>query len=104
QPMCANVSAWLGDTGFADGNTVERAADMAIANTSDPAIYRTERFGVTSFSHPVPNGKYTVKLHFAETSTAVTAAGGRVFSVNVEGKDIKDLDVIAKAGGAKRAY
>ena len=97
-------NVWLPDTGFTGGSSVERAADMAIEGTRDPAIYRSEHYSMTAFSQTVPNGKYTVKLHFAETSTAVSGPGGRVFSVNVEGHDIKNLDVWAKSGGAKRAH
>src|SRR5262245_42427823 len=94
---------WLADAGFKDGETVTRDESMKIANTSDPAIYRTERFGMTAFSQPMPNGKYTVKLHFAETSGAVSATGERVFSVSVEGTEIKDLDVWARAGAREKA-
>ncbi len=95
---------WLADQGFADGETVERSADLKILNTKDPALYLTEHYGMTAFSYPVRNGKYLVKLHFAETYEEITAAGGRVFTVKVQGHEIKDLDVFAKAGGALRAY
>jgi hypothetical protein len=95
---------WLPDTGFKDGETVTRDDSMKIANTSDPAIYRTERFGMTAFSQAVPNGAYIVKLHFAETSGAISAPGERVFSVSVEGVEIKDLDVWAKAGAREKAH
>ena len=94
---------WLADQGFADGDTVDRGSDVQIANTEDPAIYRTEHYGMTVFSCKVPNGKYTVKLHFAETYEDITGPGQRVFSFNVGGHDFKDFDVCAKAGGAKRA-
>jgi alcohol dehydrogenase (cytochrome c) len=67
-------------------------------------VYKSEHYSMTSFSRPVPNGKYTVKLHFAETYEGITDKGQRVFSVNVQGQDIKDLDVFDKAGGALRAY
>ena len=77
---------------------------MAIANTGNPGIYRTEHFGMNSFSCRLRNGSYTVKLHFAETYDGITAAGGRVFSFNVNGQDFKDFDVFAKAGGGNRAY
>jgi hypothetical protein len=97
-------NVWLADTGFKDGETVERDASMNIAGTSDSAIYRTERYSMTAFSHPVPNGTYTVKLHFAETSGAIGAVGERIFSVNVEGIQINDLDVWAKAGAKEKAY
>jgi len=95
---------WLPDQGFTGGATTSRAADLPIANTQDAAIYRTEHFGMTAFSRELPNGAYTVKLHFAETYDGVSAAGQRVFSFNVEGKEFADFDVFAKAGGARRAY
>ncbi len=94
---------WEADHGFADGDTIERG-DIAIANTKTPSLYRSERYGMTKFSLPVPNGKYTVKLHFAETFEEINGAGQRVFSFNVGGKEFKDFDVFAKAGGANRAY
>jgi hypothetical protein len=59
---------------------------------------------MTKFSQAVPNGKYTIKLHFAETSSAISAAGERVFSMDVEGKEVKDFDIWAKAGGREKAY
>jgi hypothetical protein len=96
-------NAWLPDAGFADGDVVERP-ELAIANTKDPAIYRAERYSMTAFSHPLPNGKYTVKLHFAETFEGITEAGQRVFSFNVEGQEFKDFDVFVKAGGVQKAY
>ena len=93
---------WLPDQGFADGETIERP-HLAIVNTSDPELYRTERYGMTSFSYPVPNGQYVVKLHFAETYDAITGPGERVFTFIVEGHEFKDFDVWAEAGGAQRA-
>ena len=100
----SNGNVWLPDQGFADGDTVDRGNDVQIANTKDPAIYRTERYGMSEFSYKLPNGKYIVKLHFAETYENITGSGQRVFSFNVAGQEFKDFDVWAKAGGAKRAY
>ena len=100
----AEGHVWLPDQGFADGDSVERAGDLQIANTKDPALYRTERYGMSSFSYKLPNGKYTVKLHFAETYEGITGPGQRVFSFNVGGHEFKDFDVWAKAGGPQRAY
>jgi len=100
----SNGNVWLPDQGFADGDTADRSEDMQIANTKDPALYRTERYSMSSFSYPVPNGKYTVKLHFAETFDGISGPGGRVFSFNVEGREFKDFDVWVKAGGPQRAY
>ena len=97
-------NVWLPDQGFADGTPNERDVNLAIANTKDPALYRTERYGMTAFSYPLPNGKYTVKLHFAETFEELSTAGTRVFSYNVEGHEFKDFDVFVKAGGMFKAY
>ena len=97
-------NVWLPDQGFADGDTTDRPDDMQIANTKNPALYRTERYGMTSFSYPVPNGKYIVKLHFAETYDGISGAGGRVFSFKVGDQEFKDFDVWVKAGGSQRAY
>jgi hypothetical protein len=96
-------TVWLADQNFADGETVERP-DIQVANTTEPELYKSEHYSMTSFSRPVPNGKYTVKLHFAETYEGVTDKGQRVFSFNVQGQDFKDFDVFDKAGGALRAY
>lgn len=96
-------NTWLADTGFVDGDTIERA-DLTIENTKDPAIYLSERYSMTAFAQPLPNGNYIVKLHFAETFEGVSEAGQRVFSFNVEGTEFKDFDVVAKAGGVLRAY
>jgi len=59
---------------------------------------------MTGFEQKVPNGKYLVNLHFAETYQGITAAGQRVFSFTVQGKEFKDFDVWQKAGGLRKAY
>jgi Malectin domain len=97
-------NVWLPDQGFDGGDTTERAADLAVAGTDDPALYRTEHFGMTGFSMAVPNGKYIVKLHFADTYEGITGIGQRVFSFNVQGQDFKDFDIWVKAGGGQKAY
>lgn len=88
---------WLSDTGFIDGQIADRGA-MEIAGTDNDRIYQTERWGVSAYSLPLATGVYTVKLHFAETSERVTEAGTRVFSVDVEGHAVKDIDAFAEAG------
>ncbi|HKW30799.1 MAG TPA: malectin domain-containing carbohydrate-binding protein, partial [Verrucomicrobiae bacterium] len=93
---------WLPDRGFADGETAERP-HLAVVNTKDPELYCTERYGMTSFSYPVPNGQYMVKLHFAETYDAITGPGQRVFTFIIEGREFKNFDIWAEAGGAQRA-
>jgi endoglucanase len=97
-------NVWQPDKGFDGGDTIERDASLQVANTKDPAMFRTEHFGMNSFTQTLPNGKYTVKLYFAETYEGITGAGQRVFSFDVNGKTFKDFDIFVKAGGAAKAY
>ena len=91
---------WQADTGYLDGQ-VGNLGNISIANTSDPRIYQTERFKLTGYALAVANGNYTVRLHFAENF--YTTPGKRIFSVNVEGTPINNLDVFAEAGAAHTA-
>jgi alpha-N-arabinofuranosidase len=96
-------NVWKAEEGFEGGSTIERP-DIDIANTKEPGLYRSEHYSMDSFSCDVPNGKYVVKLHFAETFDGIGGEGQRVFSFNVQGKDFKDFDVWKKSGGPNRAY
>ncbi len=96
-------NVWQADQGFDGGDTVERP-DLEIANTTDPGLYRSEHYSMTGFTWPLANGKYLVKLHFAETFEQIDGPGQRVFSFKVQGREFKDFDVWVKAGGARRAY
>lgn len=98
-----NGVVWLADQGFIGGDTIDRTG-IKVANTDTPSIYTAERYSMTGFSRAVPNGKYIVKLHFAETYEGIYGVGERVFTFNVEGRAFKDFDVTAKAGGVLRAY
>jgi len=96
-------NVWLPDLGSADGETYE-AADAEVANTKDPALYRTERYSMTAYSFAVPKGKYTVKLHFAEVYSGITGPGERVFTFKVQEHEFKNFDIWVKAGGPNKAY
>lgn len=96
---------WIaGDKFFADGQTLERS-DAAIAtstNTGPAVIYQAERYSMTKFTYaPIPNGEYTLKLHFCETFDGITGAGQRTFGYTIKGNGsaVKDFDVYATAGG-----
>ena len=95
---------WKADEGFEGGEVISRSPDMEIKNTKDPGLYRSERYSMQSFAQKLPNGKYKVKLHFAETYEGVYGEGDRVFSFDVEGKEFKDFDIFKKAGGVQKAY
>jgi endoglucanase len=97
---------WLaGDKFFPDGQTIERP-DISIAtntNTGPAVVYQAERYSMSKFTYaPVPNGDYTIKLHFCETFDGITEKGQRVFGYAVKGAGpaVKDFDVFATAGGA----
>jgi hypothetical protein len=97
-------NVWLAEQGFNGGDVIERDASLTIANTKDSGLFRSEHYGMDSFSCAVPNGKYTAKLYFAETFDGITGPGERMFSFNVQGHEFKDFDVWVKAGGPNRAY
>ncbi|HEX5399465.1 MAG TPA: malectin [Verrucomicrobiae bacterium] len=96
-------NVWLADEGFADGNPYQ-ADEVQIANTKDPAIYRAERYSMSAYNFGVPNGRYTVKLLFAEVYTGIAGPGDRVFSFDVQGHEFKNFDIWVKAGGPDKAY
>ncbi len=83
---------YVGDTGLFSVTRV-------IGNTSDPALYQTQRWSEGAFGYhfSVPNGTYEVELHFAELY--YRKAESRRFSVDIEGQTVlSDLDVFAAAG------
>ena len=89
--------AWGAD----DGMTVDREG-VGITGTDIPRIYETERYSMGSYKVTVPNGRYTVRLHFAETYEGITAPGERVFSVSLGGQVVlKDLDLFKEVGALK---
>jgi hypothetical protein len=96
-------NAWLPDQGSADGESYE-AADAVITNTPNAALYQTERYSMTAYNFTIPNGKYTVKLHFAEVFSGISGPGDRVFSFKVQNTEFKDFDIWVKAGGFSKAY
>ena len=98
-------NAWFADReyedgkfGHAGGGTVQRVA-IAIAGTDNPEIYRTELWGQDSYRISVPNGRYALRMHWAETYGA-----NRKFDVTVEGHTVlKDFNPLEEAGGTNRA-
>lgn len=93
-----------GGFGFVGGSTVDRGTDMAIEGTAEARIYQTEHYEMSGFKAEVPNGKYTVRLHFAETYDGITGAGERVFDVTLQDKEVlRDFDVFKTAGGSQKA-
>jgi enterochelin esterase-like enzyme len=87
-----------------DGMTIERTETYQIPLVAFPQIFRTERYSMSAYEFSLPNGRYTVRLHFAETFADITGAGQRVYSFAVQGqKPEKDFDIFKEAGGLYRA-
>lgn len=96
-------NVWKAEEGFEGGSVISREG-IDVANTKDAGLFLSEHYSMDSFSCALPNGKYIAKLYFSELYDGITGPGQRVFSFNVQGKEFKDFDVFAKAGGANRAY
>lgn len=79
---------WQAEKGVKGGQTIARPT-IQIANTKSPDLYRSEHYSMDSFTWSVRNGKYLVKLHFAETYEGITGPGRRVFSFKVQGTEFK---------------
>jgi protocatechuate 3,4-dioxygenase beta subunit len=99
----ANGNTWQADTGYSANTLAFSTTSNVIANTGDPRLYQTERYASDvvqySFSN-LPNGTYTVNLHFAEIASNCFQVGCRVFDVLTQGTTaIHNLDIFAAAGG-----
>ncbi len=89
------------DLFFDNGSTFSNFDNNDIVNTEDDTVYKTERTqnGGFSYTIPITNGTYTVRLHFAEIfhgapGRGAGGSGKRVFSVEAEGSTIiSDLDI-----------
>ena len=99
----AQGRVWSADYGFNTGRI--SSVTNAIAGTADPALYRKTRWDDSTnpelgYSFAVPNGTYSVSLHFAETWTGGQGVGLRVFDVLLEGALVIDnFDIFSEAGG-----
>ncbi|GBE27567.1 flagellar basal body rod modification protein [bacterium BMS3Bbin03] len=84
-----------GDWGYVGGKVnVEKDS---IKNTTDPYLYQTERYGLNAYKFDVPDGRYTVILHFAEIYWH--QSGKRIFNVSVEDSLVLDhYDIFAEVG------
>ena len=94
----ANSNVFAADAYFTGGSPLTRV--VAISNTSDQTLYQTMRYAASfSYSIPVPNGTYTVNLHFAETNASSFGVGLRTMDITINGTLVYPaLDVFALAG------
>jgi hypothetical protein len=105
--------------GYVTGGFVFTQSPMPVVSgvpaNMNQALFQTEwtggQFGTNPvavgavafrYNIPVPNGNYTVRLHFAELNKL--AAGQRTFDVDIEGtRRLDKFDIFLAAGGANRA-
>ncbi len=97
---------WFGDReyvvgkyGNISGGMVHRGP-IKITGTDNPEIYRTELWGQESYHITLANGKYLLRLHWAETYGA-----DRKFDVTAEDKTLlKDFNPLGVAGAKNKAF
>ncbi|HZL37711.1 MAG TPA: malectin [Tepidisphaeraceae bacterium] len=98
----ARGNEWQADQNFDHGQIVDRGP-ILITNTDFPELYRTERYDMAEWHKDLPNGRYRVSLHFAETCPYINGPGQRVFHLSVQGNEVRDFDVFKEAGGRQKA-
>jgi hypothetical protein len=101
-----------GRTWEADGYS--RGGQLAVRtepvlNIDDPDLLRGERYGNLAYTIPVPPGRYTVNLYFAEAwfgpgNFAGGGAGSRIFDILCNGVAARrGFDIFKEARGSGRA-
>lgn len=82
--------------GYLDGNISEYSLTN-ISNTDEDTIYLSERWGLVKYFCRIPNGKYNVKLMFAENYHSLP--NKRIFDVFIEDNYYqKNIDIFKEAG------
>ena len=132
EDRAANV-AWIpeqeykpGSWGFIGGTSYRRqtgfgtmlGSDIDIHGTDMNPIFQTQRVGIKSFKADVPNGEYSVYLHWAElesdkerealvynlgADSEQTFAGNRSFGISINGTIVSDDFNVARDYGYARA-
>lgn len=103
----AQGELWLPDTYVSGGRLMSRQQE--VTGSPDAGLFRSERYGNFTYSVPVPPGKYTLVLYFAETWYGPGrpdggGAGSRLFDVLVNGQMLlRNFDIFQEAGGGYRA-
>jgi Tol biopolymer transport system component len=81
----ALLKTWDADRGFVGGHS--HSVTNPIAFTVDDPLYQSERWGMSAYRLPVPDGRFRVRLLVAEISPTT---GPRVFDVRAEGALVVD--------------
>jgi endo-1,4-beta-xylanase len=104
----AAVGSFVADEYFSGGTTYNNTntIDVSLITSNPPpaALFNNERYGALSYTIPgfTSGSSYAVTLYFAETY--LTASGGRVFNVSINGTAVlSNFDVYASAGAQNKA-
>jgi predicted esterase len=93
---------YTGGTAYNNTNTVD--VSMITDNPPPAALFNNERYGAMSYTIPgfTAGGTYAVTLYFAETY--LTASGGRIFNVRINGTAVlTNFDIYSAAGAQNKA-
>jgi N-acetylneuraminic acid mutarotase len=91
----ASGKTWQPDRGFTAGAAV--SSNSPIAGTTEDGLFLTRRAGNFSYSLPIRNGTYKVKLLF--TDPYFTAPGQRIFNVVAERQPVMtNVDLVKLVG------
>jgi arabinoxylan arabinofuranohydrolase len=100
----SDVGTFLPDQYFSGGSTYNNSNTVDVSqiteDTPPAALFNNERYGEMSYTIPgfTSGNSYIVTLYFAETY--LTASGGRLFDVSINGDTVlSSFDIYASAGG-----
>jgi predicted alpha-1,2-mannosidase len=99
------VAGFVPDPNVIEGgeNSVNSPIDASAPNAAPAAVYQSERYGNDfAFTFPVPEGRYLVRLHFAEIFD--DGAVRRIENIYVNRRlALTNLDIFSTAGGMNKA-
>ena len=93
--------------GGGNGSFAEPVDRSGVTDPAPEGVYQTYAYGydgaaALAYHVPVPDGTYTLRLHFAEPD--LSYAGGRLFDIVVNGATLADdFDIYAAAGARYKA-
>jgi xylan 1,4-beta-xylosidase len=104
----SDVGSFQPDQYFTGGSTFNNTntIDVSLLGSNPPpaALFNNERYGAMSYTIPgfTSGSSYNVTLYFAETY--LTASGGRLFNVSINGAAmLSNFDIYASAGAQNKA-
>lgn len=100
----ADAEIWMRSSFHLDGQygSVSNAVDVSAPGAAEESIYQTFMDYVSKIEVPLPNGAYTIKLHYADFWGSPT---GRNFDINFENGQLIDpaFNIYNAAGGNGKA-